>query len=59
MKKVEKDCISYDELLEVVKKYKLKKRYDVVCYLIGYCKAVTMTEYEQIQKLADEGLLED
>jgi len=47
----------YSELLDVVKRYNFKCRFDLVSYSIGYYEKVDLTIFEAIEELMIEGVI--
>lgn len=56
---VNKHSISRFHLEEYIEKFKFKTRYDVLCFLIGYCGAVTKEEFELVEKLYADEIIEE
>lgn len=46
--------ISYSELVNIVEENKLKTRYDVIAYFIGYYETFGKEDFELINKLYDD-----
>ena len=50
--------MTYGELLNHVKRNKLKTKWNVVSWLIGYQKVVTEHDWENIRKLYLDGVID-
>lgn len=58
--------MSYSELVNHLERvnsegkscFRLKTKWDVVCWLIGYQKVVTESDWENIMRLYDDGFVD-
>lgn len=49
--------MEYGELVNIVKKYKLRTQMDVISFLIGYNKVMTESDWYNIMRLYRDGFV--
>ena len=52
--------ISYEQLVNLIEEMPIKMtKWDVVCFILGYKKTVTMQDYENITKLYENKFIDN
>lgn len=52
--------ISYEELVNVIDEMPIRMtKWDIVCFILGYKKNVTMEDFENIKKLYEDNFIDN